>query len=236
MSQRYLSRAEAKAFYDRFGSKQDQQGWYEDAAVEALIGASNFEQAESVLEIGCGTGRLAETLLAHHLPETATYLGLDVSETMAGLTRERLSRFGGRAKVVLHDGPGAPAIAEQGFDRIVSTYVLDLLSDAEIQQTLLWAAKALSPGGLLCLAGLTRGRGLSSRIVMGLWQAVFRLSPKRVGGCRPMTLANRLHAADWVIEHKEVVVAWGIASEVVVARKAPGSLARRQAAPSGSAS
>ena len=221
MPERLLSRSEAKDFYDRFGSKQDQQGWYEDAAIDALLNASNFEQAKSVLELGCGTGRLAETLLAHHLPETATYLGLDVSDTMIRLTRERLSRFGGRATVKLHDAPGVPTLEEGGCDRFLSTYVLDLLPDAEIRRILAWAASVVEPGGLLCLAGLTRGRGWASRLVMGCWEAVFRVNPKWVGGCRPMTLSTRLDPADWAVEHREVVVAWGIASEVLVARRAP---------------
>ena len=32
-----LSRDEAKAFYDRFGAKQDSQGFYEDRALEDLV-------------------------------------------------------------------------------------------------------------------------------------------------------------------------------------------------------
>ena len=34
-------------FYDRFGAKQDHQGFYEDAALADLIGASDFDQAHS---------------------------------------------------------------------------------------------------------------------------------------------------------------------------------------------
>lgn len=222
MPERYLSSREAKAFYDRFGAKQDRQGWYEDAAIDALVAGSGFEHAESVLELGCGTGRLAERLLIEHLPATATYLGVDLSETMVALTRQRLARFGERAEVILHDGDDLPTVSEGTIDRVVSTYVLDLLPEGEIQRALSWAASATQPGSRLCLAGITPGRSGLSRLVMGLWQLVFRWNPQRVGGCRPMTISNHLDPADWAVEHREVVAAWGIASEVVVARRQLG--------------
>jgi len=219
MSERTLSPAAAKEFYDRFGSKQDAQAWYEDAAITALIRASRFSAAASVLEFGCGTGRLAEALLEGHLPETAVYRGLDISETMVRLSRERLSRFGGRAAVVLHATAEVPRLTVDGVDRFLSTYVLDLLPAARIKEVLSWASRVLRPGGLICLAGITRGTGLVSGAVMGTWNAVFKIRPATVGGCRPVVLADDLAPDVWAIEHHEVVVRWGIASEVVVARR-----------------
>ncbi|MGE5248130.1 MAG: class I SAM-dependent methyltransferase, partial [Verrucomicrobiota bacterium] len=80
-----LSHEEARAFYDRFGAKQDWQRFYEDRAIADLIAHASFGKAGAVLEFGSGTGRLAETLLARHLPPTARYLALDVSGTMVSL-------------------------------------------------------------------------------------------------------------------------------------------------------
>jgi hypothetical protein len=58
-----LTHAEARTFYDRFGSRQDWQAFYEDAAVERLLVAGRFDLASTVVEFGSGTGRLAERLL-----------------------------------------------------------------------------------------------------------------------------------------------------------------------------
>ncbi len=63
-----LTRDEARAFYDRFGRKQDWQSIYEGRALRDLIRGGAFERARSVLEIGCGTGSFAAELLAHRLP------------------------------------------------------------------------------------------------------------------------------------------------------------------------
>ena len=89
-----LTRPEARAFYDRFGVKQDAQAFYEDPAIDELLRHADFESAEIVCEFGCGTGRLANRLLAENLPETARYLGWDLSPTMVGLSRQRFAASG----------------------------------------------------------------------------------------------------------------------------------------------
>ena len=63
-----ISHEEARVFYDKFGSKQDWQRFYEDPAVRDLIGHLSLDAAGSVIEFGCGTGRVAESLLAASPP------------------------------------------------------------------------------------------------------------------------------------------------------------------------
>lgn len=93
-----LSREEIRRFYDRFGSRQDLQRFYETPALEDdLIDHCPWEDARSVLEFGCGTGALAERLLAGHLPGNTRYVGVDISETMCQIARRRLEPFGSRA-------------------------------------------------------------------------------------------------------------------------------------------
>ena len=63
---RMLTHQQAKAFYDRLGSKQDLQAFYEVPVTNNLIAHAALEQAQSVFEFGCGTGAFAERVLAHH--------------------------------------------------------------------------------------------------------------------------------------------------------------------------
>lgn len=210
-----LTRAAVRDFYDRFGARQDAQGWYEDRALAGIISQGRFAEAEAVLELGCGTGRLAERLLAGPLPADASYLGLDLSTTMVGLAAERLAPFDARVRVARADITEPVAAPDGAFDRIVATYVFDILSAAETRAVLAEARRLLKPGGLLCAAGLTWGRGPLSWPVARLWQAVWRVAPARLGGCRPVRLADYLDG--WRIAHRAVIVQWGIASEVVVA-------------------
>ncbi len=211
-----LSHEQARAFYDRFGSKQDLQRVYEDPAIEVLLGHGAFETAVAVVELGCGTGRLAQRLLRAHLSPRATYLGIDVSSTMVELTRARLRPWRDRADVTQSDGSLRLPVADGSCDRFVSTYVLDLLSDEDIRAALAEARRALMPGGRLCLASLTFGTGIASRAVCRVWSAVHARRPSWVGGCRPLDLRTHLEG-DWRILHREVVCTLGICTEVIVA-------------------
>lgn len=216
-----LSRAQARAFYDRFGAKQDSQGFYEDPATRHLLAHADFGAAERVFEFGCGTGRFAAALLAEHLPATARYTGCDLSATMVGLARDRLRPFGERAAVLHTDGAPALPVADGSTDRFVSNYVVDLLPPAEIAALLREAHRALSASGRLCLASLTHGTTPLSRAVAWAWARAHRLRPSLVGGCRPIELLDFLPADDWEVTHRSVVVAFGVPSEVAVARPRP---------------
>jgi ubiquinone/menaquinone biosynthesis C-methylase UbiE len=215
-----LSREEARAFYDRFGAKQDSQAFYEDRAVADLVAHAELGSAQAVCEFGCGTGRFAEKLLAQHLPPTARYVGCDVSTTMVELAHQRLARFGDRAEVRLSDGAPRVDAADGSFDRFVSNYVLDLLSVDDIEAIVAEAYRVLAPDGRLCLVSLTNGRTVVSKIVTSIWTRVHHLRPSLVGGCRPIDLQQFLRDGSWQPEHQNVVVAFGIPSEVVVVRKA----------------
>jgi len=158
-----LSHAEARAFYDRMGAKQDTQAFYEDAATRDLVAHGHFEEARAVVEFGCGTGRFAKGLLEQHTPPTATYLGVDVSPRMVEIARGRLERFGNRASVQLTDGKPRIDAPDGSCDRFVSNYVFDLLSEADIAAVVSEAHRMLRPGGLICLASLSPGRARRDR-------------------------------------------------------------------------
>jgi len=212
-----LTPSQAKTFYGRFGSKQDAQAFYEDAAIDDLIAHASLEQAETVFELGCGTGRLALRLLSEQLPPSASYLGIDVSQTMIDLAKHRLLPFSERAKVERSDGSMRFPLPDHSVDRFVSTYVFDLLSDQDIRDAIREAHRVLKPGEKLCLASLTGGITPVSRVVSALWSLTFRLRASPVGGCRPIRLASYLERHAWSVDYRSVVVRFGISSEVLVA-------------------
>lgn len=215
---RVLTHDEARRFYDAFGAKQDSQAFYERPALERLLAHLDLDAAHAVLEFGCGTGRLAAELLGR-LGSDARYLGLDSSSTMAGLARQRVAAYGARAEIRQTDGSCRIDAADGSFDRFVSTYVLDLLSEEEIRQVLDEAHRVLAPGGRLGIAGLTRGPGLASRAVSRVWQGIHRLRPSLVGGCRPLEVARFLTEGRWRLLDHGVVAPYAIASEAVVAER-----------------
>jgi ubiquinone/menaquinone biosynthesis C-methylase UbiE len=204
-----------KRFYDRVGARQDRQAFYEDPALDDLLRHAEFAAAKSVVEFGCGTGRFAERILA---AGPARYVGFDISTTMVELASARLQHRRARAQVkLLEPGTVRLPVQSRSADRLVSTYVLDLLPEQQISELLIDAQRILAPGGRLCLVSITAGPTVSSRVVMGLWNVLFRLRPAIVGGCRPIHLQPFLAGHPWAVAHHRVLASWGVASEVLVA-------------------
>ncbi|MCF8061167.1 MAG: class I SAM-dependent methyltransferase [Deltaproteobacteria bacterium] len=213
-----LDLSEVQQFYDRFGKKQDLQGFYEDPALDELIGHARFDEAKSVFEFGCGTGRFAARLLSDHLPASATYCGCDLSRTMVDLARERLASYGDRAQVLQSEGGIRFPLSDHSVDRIVSTYVLDLLSESDIEAFLHEAYRVIEAGGTMCVVSLTRGTTFASRIVSGIWAAIFRMRASLVGGCRPIRLEPYIDEGAWEVAYQKVVIAYGVPSDVLIVR------------------
>jgi ubiquinone/menaquinone biosynthesis C-methylase UbiE len=212
-----LTHQQAKAYYDRFGSKQDSQAFYEDRAKDQLVAHADFEQARAVYEFGCGTGRFAEDLLSHHLPPTAIYHGIDVSSTMVQLSRERLAKFGDRVQIRHSDGAPKLDEVDHSIDRVVSNYVLDLLVDGDARQLVSEARRVLTPDGRLCLCSLTRGINFASRCLTWTWSWLYAVRPMLVGGCRPIELREYLNEPEWTMLYRGVVTGFGVPSEIIVA-------------------
>ncbi len=216
-SDRYLSPAEAKRFYDRLGSAQDWQGFFENPAINEMIGHAAFDSAHSVFEFGCGTGTLAARLLQHHLPADARYAGVDISSTMVSLAQERLKPWSEHARVSQSDGLPRIQEPDRSFDRFVSTYVFDLLALDFLDQLLSEAHRVLVPGGKICLVSMTFGASPFSRAVCWGWQRLWRFRPGILGGCHPIELSDYLRSEGWKPDHQTKVTNWGITSEVFVA-------------------
>ena len=212
-----LTSAQARRFYDRLGRGQDLQAFYEDRAVGELLAHGRLDQARAVFEFGCGTGRLAARLLGQLLPAGASYLGADISDTMTSLSKARLGQFGARAAVIRADGIWPLPLTSGAFDRFLTTYVVDLLGPAETAAVIAEARRLLQPGGLLEVVSLTHGATARGRLVSRAWTAAWSRAPVLTGGCRPVSVLPLLDG--WHIEHRALVTAWALTSEVVIASR-----------------
>ena len=208
-----------------------------------------------VVEAGCGTGRLALRVLGEvsaaapaaggggstAAPLTVEYLGLEVSETMADITRERLAKAvaGGSVqrgtpqslRVVLQDasapgwvgasvGRAADALVAPGsVDVFVVTYVLDAMPEARIRALLAQARMALRPHtGLLLVACLSFGATPFADALTAAWVAAYGISPALVCGCRPLEAEAFVNpASGFAVRGVHYVTQMGLTSQVLVA-------------------
>jgi SAM-dependent methyltransferase len=213
-----LTPDQARAVYNRIGRLQDWQSFYESKALDDLIAHGEFGSARSVFELGCGTGSFARRLLRDHLRSDASYLGVDVSDTMVGLATARLGEWSDRSRILHTDGELPLPGADASFDRFVANYVFDLLGEDYSARVLEEAGRLLSDGGLLCIASLTRGRSRAERAVTATWGWVWAHTPSLVGGCRPIEVVRML-GSEWSLLHRRVVSSFAIPTEVVIARR-----------------
>jgi ubiquinone/menaquinone biosynthesis C-methylase UbiE len=217
-----LSMEKVRAYYDKFGSKQDSQAFYEDPATDQLLKHARFHEARAVFELGAGTGRFAEKLLNWYLDAEARYTGVDVSTTMVSLARQRLSPWSPRAEIHLSDGSAPLPAADGTIDRFVANYVFDLLEEQHRQTMLGEARRILRPEGLLCIVSLTHGTGVLTRMVSGGWELVYRLNAGLVGGCRPIELAGLVADGRWRVLEVTKISSFALTSQVLVAARTEG--------------
>jgi len=136
---------------------------------------------------------------------------------MHRLAGRRLAPWPDRANVRLTDGAIGLPVDDAGCDRVLATYVLDLLSDTDIAAFLAEARRALVPDGHLCLVALMPGERGVPRLLSATWTRLHRWRPALLGGCRPIRLGDRLVESGWHLRDHRTVVALGISSEVVIA-------------------
>src|SRR5437763_4063700 len=82
--------------------------------------------APAVLDVGCGSGRIAELVLQ---AGASDYVGIDFAEPMIELARRRLARFGERVELVCGDFLDVPV--ERRFDVVLALGLFDYLPDAD---------------------------------------------------------------------------------------------------------
>jgi trans-aconitate 2-methyltransferase len=123
--------------YDRVADPQARWG----AAVLARL---RLEGGETVLDAGCGTGRVTELLLAR-LPR-GRVVALDASHAMLAEARARLARFGDQVEYV-HADLMKPLPLDRAVDAILSTATFHWVLDHDALFANL--AAVLRPGGAL---------------------------------------------------------------------------------------
>jgi ubiquinone/menaquinone biosynthesis C-methylase UbiE len=200
----------AHHFYDALAPHYDWFSLYEAHAKRLAVDCLDLAPGQAVLNVGLGTGKYYEEVQAL-LGASGMAVGIDLSMPMLHMAQ-------GRKLFDLAQSEGARLpFAMDSFDRLMCTYVLDLVAFSDLPDWLAEFRRVLKPGGRMVQVSLTEGVDRLSRGFVSVWKMAYRLSPVTCGGCRPLQLAGLLRQAGFDSVDRQVVVQYGVPSELLVA-------------------
>jgi ubiquinone/menaquinone biosynthesis C-methylase UbiE len=150
--------------YDRF------VGRYSPGLAIAMRDAAGVRAGQRALDVGCGSGALAELLAA--VLGTENVAAIDPSEPFVEATRARVPG----ARVVLGSAESLP-FADGEFDATLSQLVVNFLADPE--QGLREMSRVTRKGGVV--AGCVWDYAGEMTMLRTFWDAAAALDPERAG-------------------------------------------------------
>lgn len=210
MVNRMLGQHSVTRFYDALATRYDWFSLYEARSKRLALECLELGPGQSSLDVGLGTGKCYQEVQSL-LGDRGLMAGVDLSFAMLKVAQSR--------KIVAlaqADGGWLP-FAAASFDRLLCTYVLDLVAHADLPRWLREFRRVLRPGGRMVLVSLTEGVSLASRGFVAVWKLAYRLSPIACGGCRPLQLTDWVRQAGFECLDRRVVVQLGVPSELLVA-------------------
>jgi len=166
-----------------------------------------------VLEVAVGTG-LAFAQIVRRNP-SGRNVGIDLSEGMLAKAQKRLARAG-LSNFELSTGSALSIDQQDGsFDVVLNNYMFDLLDESDWEKVIDEFYRVLKPGGKLVLVNMTAGERPGS----GLYDRIYNVSPKLMGGCRGVRMTDSLLQYGFSVQRREYYQQFLFPSEVIVATR-----------------
>ncbi len=182
----------------------------EEKALRTILKWASIQDGHSILDAGVGTGRLFSRITSQN--KTGRNVGLDLSEAMLKKTR---NKCGKHKNVQLLQADITNLSGNLGtFDRIISSYVLDLLPENQYASILSQFRSMLQPKGKLIIAYMEAGDKPSHKF----WGWVAETFPRLMTHCRPIHLETFLQETGFMIEQKISFTQFTFPSCVIEAR------------------
>jgi demethylmenaquinone methyltransferase/2-methoxy-6-polyprenyl-1,4-benzoquinol methylase len=172
---------------------------------------------ETVLEIGFGTGHCLVSL-ANAVGVTGRVTGLDISDGMLAIARERLREQGLSDRVDLHLGDAANLnfIEASSLDGVFMSFTLELFDNPEIPRVLQECHRVLKPGGRLAVVAMTKTDPPGLAVRLYEW---FHEHMPDYADCRPIFARQALEENGFEIRDRSVSSMWGLPVEIVLGKK-----------------
>jgi ubiquinone/menaquinone biosynthesis C-methylase UbiE len=185
----------------------------ESRARNRALELAEIKNGQNILEVAVGTG-LAFYEIVKRNPD-GTNIGIDISNGMLQKARKRLSRLSGAGYKLKLGSVFNLQEADARFDLIMNNYMFDLISFDEMDIVLKEFKRVLKKDGKLVLVNMTVGEKFGS----GIYDLMYRVSPKMMGGCRGIELSEKLSRHGFQVKSREYYQQLLFPSEVILAQK-----------------
>ena len=200
--------------YDKLAGIYDVWGVLtESRARNRAIELAKIENGMNVLEVAVGTGLAFYEMVKQNPNGKNT--GIDLSKGMLKKAEKRLRKLSG-ADFTLSTGTAFNLPMRDGsVDVLMNNYMVDLMSEVEVDKVLMEFRRVLKEHGQLVMVNMTMGERFGSNI----YNYVYNISPKLMGGCRGVTLSGKLKNHGFQVETREYYQQLLFPSEVILAHK-----------------
>ena len=212
------SKEAARASYNRLSRWYDviagsTEKMYRDGGLEKLCA----QPGEKILEIGFGTGHCL-VALANAVGPTGRVIGLDISDGMLAIARDRLRTEHLNDRVDLHLGDAAHLdfIEANHLDGVFMSFTLELFDNPEILHVLQECHRILKPNGRIVVVSMTKTDPPGMAVRIYEW---FHEHLPDYADCRPIFARQALEQARFQIQDVSVSSMWGLPVEIVLGKK-----------------
>lgn len=213
------SKEDARASYNRLSR------WYDFVAGSTEkkyrdMGLAKFsaQPGERILEIGFGTGHCLVSL-ARAVKAEGRVIGLDISDGMLAVAKDRLQKEGLQDRADLHLGDAANLdfIETESLNGVFMSFTLELFDNPEIPRVLGECFRVLKPGGRLAVVSMTKTNPPGMAVRIYEW---FHERTPNYADCRPIFARQSIEQSGFSIEDVSVSSMWGLPVEITLGRKA----------------
>jgi demethylmenaquinone methyltransferase/2-methoxy-6-polyprenyl-1,4-benzoquinol methylase len=205
------SKNQARRYYNRLSRFYDVLTASEETLIQQAAHLLVVKSNETLLEIGCGTGRALQTF-SKASPAGGMRVGLDLSRQM--LLISKANDITPAPQFIQADGTILP-LKDAGFDAIFIAFTLELFSEVDIHAVLSACHRVLKPKGRLGIAALAESPRTFS---LWLYELTHRFFPVAVD-CRPIPLIDLLEKNGFQLIQAEKELNWGLPIHLAVSTK-----------------
>jgi demethylmenaquinone methyltransferase/2-methoxy-6-polyprenyl-1,4-benzoquinol methylase len=212
------SKASARVSYNRLSGWYDviagsTEKKYRDWGLEKL----SAQPGEKILEIGFGTGHCLVSL-AKSIGPTGHVIGVDISDGMLAIAKERLQKEGlsERTDLRLGDAANLDFLETSSLDGIFMSFTLELFDNPEIPRVLQECHRLLKPGGRVAVVSMTKTNPPGLAVRMYEW---FHEYMPNYADCRPIFARQALEQGGFAIQDVSLSSMWGLPVEIVLGKK-----------------